>query len=61
MARMSPTSDRQPPSPTDDVEALVGHPRGTLAIVLVFAVLFAAGWFALFLFRFMGQGAPHSH
>jgi hypothetical protein len=38
---------------------LVGHPRGTLAIVLIFGVLFAAGWFAMFLSRFMGQGALH--
>ena len=60
MPRMSPATVRQPPA-TDDVAAVVGHPRGTLAIVIVFALLFAAGWFSLFLFRFMEQGAPHSH
>ncbi len=36
----------------------LGHPRGTLAIVAVFALLFAAGWFALYVFRFLAQGAP---
>ena len=38
---------------------MVGHPRGTLAIVLIFGLLFAAGWFGMYLLRFMGQGAPH--
>jgi hypothetical protein len=46
--------------PDPDPEAL-GHPRGTLAIVAVYALLFALGWLALYLFRFLGQGAPHSH
>jgi len=51
-----------PASPTDDdVLERIGHPKGTLAIVLIFGLLFAAGWFAFFLFRFMEQGAPHSH
>jgi hypothetical protein len=49
------------PTPDDDVIARVGHPRGTLVIVLIFGLLFAAGWFAFFLLRFMEQGAPHSH
>lgn len=60
MPRMPPTNQR-PPSGIDDVTDMVGHPRGTLAIVIVFAVLFAAGWFTMFLLRFMEQGAPHHH
>jgi hypothetical protein len=59
--RMPSPADRPPPAAPDEVAALVGHPRGTLAIVLIFAALFAAGWFSLFLLRFMEQGAPHSH
>jgi hypothetical protein len=35
------------------------HPRGTLAIVAVFGLLFALGWLAMFLFVFLGRGAPH--
>jgi hypothetical protein len=35
------------------------HPRGTLAIVAVFGVLFALGWLAMFLFVFLQRGAPH--
>jgi hypothetical protein len=36
-----------------------GHPRGTLVIVLVFGALFGLAWFAMYLFRFLAQGAPH--
>jgi hypothetical protein len=56
---MTPAETSRVPPPTDDVTALVGHPRGTLAIVLIFGLLFAAAWFGMYLFRFMGQGAPH--
>jgi hypothetical protein len=38
----------------------LGHPRGTLAIVIVFAVLFALGWLAMYFVRFLGRGAPHA-
>ena len=60
IARMTPTA-RVPPPDADDVIDKVGHPKGTLAIVLIFGLLFAAGWFAFFLLRFVEQGAPHSH
>ncbi len=36
------------------------HPRGTLVIVILFGLLFALGWFAMYVFRFLGRGAPHS-
>lgn len=36
------------------------HPRGTLAIVIVFGLLFALGWLAVYLFIFLERGAPHS-
>lgn len=58
IARMTVTPKDLPP---DDIIDTIGHPRGTLAIVLIFGLLFAAGWLAFFLFRFMEQGAPHSH
>lgn len=35
-----------------------GHPRGTLAIVLIYALLFALGWLGLYVFQFLGRGAP---
>jgi len=37
----------------------VGHPRGTLAILIVYGVLFGLGWMAMFFFEFMPRGAPH--
>lgn len=38
----------------------LGHPRGTLAIVTLYGLLFALGWLALYVFRFLEQGAPTS-
>lgn len=35
------------------------HPRGTLAIVIIFGVLFALGWFAMYFLRFMSTDVPH--
>ena len=39
-------------------EAL-GHPRGTLAIVILYGLLFGLGWLAMLFFRFLPHGAPH--
>jgi hypothetical protein len=36
----------------------IGHPKGTLAIVAIYGLLFAAGWIALFFFYFLPRGAP---
>ena len=36
-----------------------GHPRGTLAIVAVFGLLFGFGWLAVYFFVFLARGAPH--
>ena len=35
-----------------------GHPRGTLAIVSAFGLLFALGWLAVYFFIFIARGAP---
>lgn len=48
-----------PHSPATDPIDDIGHPRGTLAIVLIFGALFAVGWFAFYLLRFMERGVPH--
>jgi hypothetical protein len=53
----------QKPNPEPDGEDLLkglGHPRGTLAIVLIFGTLFLLGWLAMYVFMFLGRGAPHS-
>lgn len=53
-------SHREAAHPDDVRPEELGHPRGTLAIVTVYGLLFALGWLALYLFRFLGHGAPTS-
>jgi hypothetical protein len=36
-----------------------GHPRGTLAIVGAFGVLFLLGWLIMYVYLFIERGAPH--
>jgi hypothetical protein len=51
------------PSPTDPVEpdlASLENPRGTLVIVLLFGLIFAAGWLAMYFWVFLGRGALHA-
>lgn len=36
----------------------LGHPRGTLAIVALFGLLFALAWLAMYVFLFLERGAP---
>lgn len=43
-----------------DPEPEFGHPRGTLAIVGIFGVLFLLGWLAMYFYMFLQRGAPHS-
>ena len=38
----------------------LGHPRGTLVIVIIFGLLFGLGWLAMYLLLFLQRGAPHS-
>jgi hypothetical protein len=46
------------PESSPDVLKDIGHPRGTLAIVVIFALLFALGWFTAY-FAFVSRGVPH--
>lgn len=41
--------DQQEPNPG-------GHPRGTLAIVVVYGVLFALGWLAIYFLVYLPRG-----
>jgi len=36
------------------------HPRGTLAIVIIFGILLVLAWLATYLYVFLERGAPHS-
>jgi hypothetical protein len=44
--------------PPDDAPVTFEHPRGTLAIVVIFGALFALGWLAMYVFRFMAMDMP---
>ena len=54
------TDPTRPSSTSTSDTPDLGHPRGTLAIVLIFGLLFGLGWFAMYLFEFLKRGAPHS-
>lgn len=32
------------------------HPRGTLALVALYGLLFVAGWFAIYVFIYLARG-----
>jgi hypothetical protein len=52
-------TDTKSARPSEDtIERDFEHPRGTLAIVIVFGALFAFGWFAMYVWLFLGRGAP---
>jgi len=64
-ADMSTGNSVGPPGPPDHSkqdrlnEEEFGHPRGTLAIVIVFGSLFLLGWLAMYVYMFLQRGAPH--
>jgi hypothetical protein len=33
------------------------HPRGTLAVVGLYAVIYVVGWFAIYLYIYLARGA----
>jgi hypothetical protein len=55
-----PESPRQPSRLSGDEVRIedLGHPRGTLAIVVIFGLLFLLGWVAMYVFIFLKRGAP---
>ncbi len=53
-------TDAPQPAPSSDDVPDVGHPRGTLVIVILFGLLFGLGWLAMYVFEFLKRGAPHS-
>jgi hypothetical protein len=53
MTETTSTNESRP-----DIGPEFEHPKGTLAIVIVFGALFAAGWLAMYVWLFLGRGAP---
>jgi hypothetical protein len=52
MAVSTPSVERTGVDPS-----ILEHPRGTLAIVAAFGLLFALGWLVMFFVTFAGRGA----
>lgn len=52
-------SRSEPSEPSEPGEPLGQHPRGTLAIVAVFGVLFLLGWLFMYFVVFAGRGPTH--
>jgi hypothetical protein len=51
--RQTPITGGEMSGPVDETPR---HPSGTLAIVVVYGVLFALGWAAVYLFVFLQRG-----
>ncbi len=45
--------------PDDELPEEFTHPRGTLAIVIVFGALFGLAWLGMYFFLFLQRGGPH--
>ncbi len=56
---MTETNDSSDPFRIEDRHEDFGHPRGTLAIVIIFGTLFVLGWLAMYFCMFLQRGAPH--
>jgi hypothetical protein len=56
-----PTPSQPTPGESEEVNLEeIGHPRGTLAIVIIFGLAFGLAWFAMYVLEFLSRGAPHS-
>jgi hypothetical protein len=56
---MTETNDSSDSSRNEDRHEDFGHPRGTLAIVIIFGMLFMLGWLAMYFGMFLPRGAMH--
>ena len=54
---MSSSPSTEPTDRKPEGEAFE-HPKGTLAIVILYGLLFALGWIALYVLEFLPRGAP---
>jgi hypothetical protein len=59
MPAVEPGAPAEPADPAEGGPLELGHPKGTLAIVALYALLFALGWLALYWWVFMPRGTPH--
>jgi hypothetical protein len=56
------TDQAEQASPEEVIDAETvedfGHPRGTLVIVIIYALIFAFSWGGLYVWQFLERGAP---
>jgi hypothetical protein len=57
MPDLVPSPDR--PDTNEEILREFEHPRGTLVIVAVFAVLLALGWLIFYFYLYLGRGGTH--
>ena len=50
---MSETLDETPEVKLEEI----GHPKGTLAVLAIYMLLFIVGWVGLYFFLFLSRGA----
>ena len=53
-------SDDSPEPTAADPLAEIGHPKGTLAVLAIYMLLFILGWAALYFGQFLPRGTPDS-
>ncbi len=51
-----PSQDENPNDPQDLIER-IGHPKGALAVLALYMLLFVVGWVGLYFFLFLSRGA----
>ncbi|MGD2216221.1 MAG: hypothetical protein PVJ64_05670 [Gemmatimonadales bacterium] len=49
-------NDEHPKPSSERSSGVGGHPKGTLAIVVVYGLLFALGWLIIYFFVFVPRG-----
>lgn len=54
----SPGTAERGAAEEEEALAAIGHPRGTLAVLGAYFLLFVAGWVLLYYFLFLPRGAP---
>lgn len=52
-----PNQDLRNREGQDDLIEKIGHPKGTLAVLALYMLLFVVGWVGLYFFLFLSRGA----
>ena len=59
MTKQDVVSTENDDTGNDDVDLdRIGHPKGTLAILILYMMLFVLGWLGLYFLTFLPRGTP---